>query len=156
TPAVPGPGGTPGSPAPTGAPTPGTPLPGPGLPGQGLPGQGATPPPRAPIGPVVNGDGLSYRLVQRDSGYYEGLLIITNRSDRPMRAWSLTFEAPGRNVKNVWGGELVRGGDKVRVRNLENAPPIPPGATWEVRFGAEGSPLPPERCRFNDRDCGFD
>ncbi|WP_116024360.1 cellulose binding domain-containing protein [Thermomonospora umbrina] len=143
----PGPGSPPGAPVPV--PSQGAPYP-----GQGTPG--ATPPPRAPIGPVVNGDGLKYQLVQRDPGYYEGLLIITNRGDRPMKEWTLTFEVPADRVKNVWGGELVRGGDTVEIRSLMGARPIPPGATFEVRFGAEGAPDTPGRCRFNDRSCGFE
>ncbi|WP_103936349.1 cellulose binding domain-containing protein [Thermomonospora echinospora] len=158
-PASPGPGGsgvpTPGpsgpgtTPAPSGPPQQGTGQP----PGQGVPSP--APPPREPIGPVVEGDGLTYQLVQRDPGYYEGLLIITNRGNRPMKEWKLTFRTHGANVKNVWGGELVRGGERVEIRNLDGAPAIPPGATWEVRFGAEGAPAAPKGCRLNDRGCGL-
>jgi hypothetical protein len=149
TPGPSGPGAPPGvTPAPSGPPQDvGQP------PGQNAPSP--APPPRAPIGPVVEGKGLTYQLVQRDPGYYEGLLIITNRGDEPMKEWTLTFRAPGGNVKNVWGGELVRGGDRVTIRNLDGAPAIQPGATWEVRFGAEGAPATPGDCRLNDRGCGF-
>jgi hypothetical protein len=154
-----------GGPGGSGAPTPESSGPGatpaPSGPPQGVerpPGQGApptAPPPTAPIGPVVEGKGLTYRLVQRDPGYYEGLLIITNRGDKPVKEWTLTFRTPGANVKNIWGGELVHGGDRVEIRNLDGAPAIPPGATWEVRFGAEGAPATPKDCRLNDRGCGF-
>lgn len=149
--AAPDPGtGTPppdAAPEPTGAPPSDAPAP------DGPPPQGA--PPRAPIGPVLTGDGLTYQLVQQDPGYFEGLIIITNRGSAPITNWSLTFQVPGANVKNIWGGRLVRGGASVEIRNLHGAPALQPGAVWEVRFGAEGTPVRPQHCLFNGRSCGF-
>ncbi|MBA9007312.1 cellulose binding domain-containing protein [Thermomonospora cellulosilytica] len=144
----PGTGTPPGTaPAPTDAPTAGAPAPGP-------PTQAA--PPRTPIGPVLTGDGLTYQLVQQDPGYFEGLVVITNRGSAPVTDWSITFQINGANVKNVWGGRLVRGGTSVEIRNLDGAPAVGPGATWEVRFGAEGTPAQPRDCLFNGRSCGFE
>lgn len=153
--APPGAGGS-GVPAPAqDAPAPGA-SPQDGAPAPGRAPADPTPPPRDPIGPVLRGKGLTYRLVQHDPGYYEGLLIITNHGAEPMREWTITFETPGADVKHVWGGELVRGGDRVQIRSLDGAPQIPPGGTWEVRFGAAGSPVEPRKCRFNDRECGLE
>jgi hypothetical protein len=115
----------------------------------------APPPTVAPVGPVVPGKGITYQLVQRDPGYFEGKLVITNRSDRPMKDWKITFTAPGGNVKNIWGARLVRKGGQVEIQNLENAPAIQPGATWDVQFGAEGTASDPENCRLNGKPCGF-
>ncbi|WP_119729181.1 cellulose binding domain-containing protein [Thermomonospora amylolytica] len=144
----PGTGTPPGTaPAPTDVPTAGAPPPGP-------PTQAA--PPRTPIGPVLTGDGLTYQLVQQDPGYFEGLVVITNRGSAPVTDWSITFQINGANVKNVWGGRLVRGGTSVEIRNLDGAPAVGPGATWEVRFGAEGTPAQPRDCLFNGRSCGFE
>jgi cellulase/cellobiase CelA1 len=103
----------------------------------------------------VQGDGITYQLVQRDPGYYEGKFVVTNRTGRPMTDWTLTFQVPGGNVKNIWGARLTRGGAAVEIRNLENARPIPPGATWEVQFGAEGAATDPSGCRLNGEPCGF-
>ncbi|WP_395108676.1 cellulose binding domain-containing protein [Actinomadura sp. SCN-SB] len=139
-----------GSPAPGGAPDGG---PG-GAPGSQAPDGGVPEPTAPPIGPVVTGDGITYQLVQRDPGYFEGKLVITNRSREPMRAWRITFTVPDANVKNIWGGRLVRKGEKVEISNLENAPAIQPGATWEIQYGAEGSPVQPEKCRLNGEPCG--
>ncbi|HEY8414912.1 MAG TPA: cellulose binding domain-containing protein [Thermaerobacter sp.] len=152
--AAPDPGTPPGAdPAPTEAPTAEAPEPG-APPSQDAPPSQAAPP-RAPIGPVMTGDGLTYRLVQQDPGYFEGLIVITNRGSAPITNWSLTFQVPGANVKNIWGGRLVRGGADVEIRNLDGAPALQPGATWEVRFGAEGTPTQPRYCLFNGRSCGF-
>jgi cellulose binding protein with CBM2 domain len=144
-------GAPPGVPNPTaGSPQPGRP------PGSAVPQPtGPAAPPTAPIGPVLRGRDLTYQLVQQDPGYFEGLVIVTNRSSKPLKSWTLTFQTPKANVKNIWGAELVHGGDKVEIRSLEGAPPIPPGAAWEIRFGAEGSPVAPGNCMFNGQSCGL-
>ncbi|MFP3968998.1 cellulose binding domain-containing protein [Actinomadura fulvescens] len=109
----------------------------------------------APVGPVKSGNGITYQLMQQDPGYYEGRLVFTNRTGKPMTAWKITFDAPGANVKNIWGGRLVRKGDRVEIQNLKGAPPVPPGATWEVQYGAEGVAADPKGCKINGRACGF-
>jgi hypothetical protein len=151
----------PAEPVPTGAGAPASPgttqSPAPGqapAPSQS-PGLQAPPPTVAPVGPVVPGKGITYQLVQRDPGYFEGKLVITNKTGEPMTDWKITFDAPGANVKNIWGARLVRKGDKVEIQNLENAPAIPPGATWDVQFGAEGPAGDPKNCRLNGKPCGF-
>ena len=150
--ATPEPGATTGAPEPPQGQDPGQDPGGdPGQePGGTAPGRGAP-----PAGPVRQGDGVTYQLVQHDPGYYEGRFVITNRTGRPLTDWTITFQVPGGNVKNVWGGLLVRGGSSVEIRNLVNARPIPPGATWEVQFGAEGAATDPRLCRVNGRPCGF-
>ncbi|GAA4068777.1 hypothetical protein GCM10022214_24720 [Actinomadura miaoliensis] len=104
---------------------------------------------------MVRGEGITYQVVQQDPGYFEGEFAVTNRTGRPLTNWRITFDAPGANVKNIWGGRLVRGGSTVEIQNAEGARPIPVGATWEVRFGAEGTPSGPENCRVNGSPCGF-
>ncbi len=42
----------------------------------------------------MEGKGITYQLVQQDEGYFEGKIVITNRTDRPMKTWKLTFRAP--------------------------------------------------------------
>ncbi|TDC19484.1 cellulose binding domain-containing protein [Actinomadura bangladeshensis] len=125
--------------------------------GQPPAGRPGTPPPAttAPIGPLVEGEGITYQLVQRDEGYFEGRMVITNRTDRPMKTWKLTFRAPGADVKNIWGARLVHGGEKVEIRNLDGVPAIPPGGTWDVQFGAAGPASTPKGCELNGRTCGF-
>ncbi|MFI6520215.1 cellulose binding domain-containing protein [Spirillospora sp. NPDC050679] len=139
------PGAAPGQ---SGAPS-GTPAPTAGQPSPSAP---ATTPPAGPLKP---GDGISYQLVQRDPGYFEGRLVITNRGAEPMKGWRLTFEVPGGHVRNIWGGELVRRGSKVEIRSLDGAAPIEPGGTWEVQYGAAGSAADPKGCRLDGRPCGF-
>ncbi|WP_285497037.1 cellulose binding domain-containing protein [Actinomadura sp. NBRC 104425] len=115
------------------------------------------PPPLSapPPGPLVRGEGITYQVVQQDPGYFEGEFAVTNRTGAPLTNWRITFEVPGANVKNIWGGRLVRGGSAVEIRNVEGARPIPVGATWQVRFGAEGTPSDLENCRVNGSPCGF-
>ncbi|NEA21341.1 cellulose binding domain-containing protein, partial [Actinomadura bangladeshensis] len=125
--------------------------------GQPPAGQPGTPPPAttAPIGPLIEGKGITYQLVQRDEGYFEGKMVITNRTDRPMKTWKLTFRTPGADVKNIWGARLVHGGEKAEIRNLDGAPAIPPGGTWDVQFGAAGPASTPKGCELNGGTCGF-
>lgn len=113
------------------------------------------PPTTAPVGPLRTGDGITYQLVQQDPGYFESRMVITNRSTRPLRSWKITFEAPGANVRNIWGGRLVRRGSKVEIHNLPDGVPLPPGATWQIQYGASGTPVDPKGCRLGDKPCGF-
>ncbi|GAA4228660.1 hypothetical protein GCM10022254_19210 [Actinomadura meridiana] len=141
----------PGEPSPSGAPAV-TPTPSGGA--VGRPSE-APAVPTAPIGPVRKGDGITYQLVEQSEGYFEGQLVITNRTDRPMRTWRLTFQVPGANVRNIWGARLVSGGANPEIVNLEGAPAIPPGETWDVRFGAAGATSTPKGCELNGEPCGF-
>ncbi|KAB2342436.1 hypothetical protein F8566_38465 [Actinomadura rudentiformis] len=126
-------------------------------------GAGAVPPtapvpptPTAPpVGPVVSGNGITYQLMQQDPGYYEGRMVFTNRTGKPMKSWKITFDAPGANVKNIWGARLVRKGDRVEIQPLKGAPPVPPGATWEIQYGAAGTAANPKGCKINGKACGF-
>lgn len=135
-----------------------TPAPGGGAPDAGAPTETppeAAPPATPPARPVLRGDGVTYRVVQEDPGYFEGEFVLTNRTGGPLTTWRIAFDAPGANVKNIWGGRLVRGGAHVEIENLPGAPAIPPGAEFKVRFGAEGAPSGPDRCRVNGSPCGF-
>ncbi|TDD37410.1 hypothetical protein E1287_08550 [Actinomadura sp. KC06] len=148
--------GDPGGPPPGQAPAtpPSTAGPSGGVPGQ-PPASQAPAAPSAPIGPVLDGDGITYQLVQQSQGYYEGKMVLTNSTDRPMRTWRLTFQVPGAVVKNIWGARLVSGGSSVEITNLDGAPAIPPGGTWDVQFGASGATSTPKNCKLNGRPCGF-
>lgn len=151
------------APAPTGGDPQGgaPPAPPAGRPSAEPPGQAPAPPPApppvptAPIGPVMEGDGITYQLVQQDEGYFEGRMVITNRTGRPMRTWKITFRTPGADVKNIWGGKLVEGGERAVIENLDGAPAIPPGGTWAVQFGASGATTAPKGCKLNGEACGF-
>ncbi|POM24606.1 Cellulose binding domain protein [Actinomadura rubteroloni] len=114
------------------------------------------PTPGEPPAPVVTGSGgVTYQLVEQDAGYYEGRIVFTNTTGKPLAKWKLTFSAPDGNVKNVWGGRLVHGGAKAEIQQAPGAAPIPAGASFEVRFGVEGTPATPRDCRVNGRSCGF-
>jgi hypothetical protein len=103
----------------------------------------------------VTGDGITYRLVQQDHGYYEGRFVITNRTGRPMATWRVSFDAPGSDVRSVWDARLVRGGARPVIENADGADPIPPGGTMDVQFGASGTPAMPGACLVNGAACGF-
>ncbi|KAB2357578.1 cellulose binding domain-containing protein [Actinomadura montaniterrae] len=114
---------------------------------------GARPAPR--VGTVVTGNGITYQVVQRDDGYFEGRFVITNRTGRPMAAWRLSFDAPGADVRTVWDARLVRAGAHPVMQNADGADPIPPGGTMDVQFGASGTPAMPGACLLNGAACGF-
>ena len=118
--------------------------------------QPASPPaPTAPVGPVQQGNGITYQLTKQDEGYFEGHLVITNRTGTPMNTWKLAFTTPGAVVKNVWGAKIVKRGELVELANLDGAAAIQPGATWDIRFGASGPKTDPQACWLNGKACGF-
>ncbi|HEU5028970.1 MAG TPA: cellulose binding domain-containing protein [Spirillospora sp.] len=114
---------------------------------------GTRPAPR--VGTVVTGNGITYQVVQRDDGYFEGRFVITNRTGRPMAAWRLSFDAPGADVRTVWDARLVRAGAHPVIENADGADPIPPGGTMDVQFGASGAPAMPGACLLNGAACGL-
>ncbi|QFG25308.1 cellulose binding domain-containing protein [Actinomadura sp. WMMB 499] len=103
----------------------------------------------------LQGVGVTYEVGQRDSGYYEGTFVLTNRTGAPMTSWRLSFVVPGGDVRNVWGGRLVQGGERVVIENAAGAAAVPPGGTVTVRFGAAGVPAAPAECVLNGAGCGL-
>jgi cellulose binding protein with CBM2 domain len=144
---VPGPGGS--SAPPRSAPVSPEPVP------SSAPPRAGGAPGGAPAGAAPNGLAMPYRTVQRELGYFEGVVTVTNRTSAPLSAWELSFSYPGAQVRTVWGGVLVQAGSQVTIRNDPATGPIPPGGTYAVRFGAGGVPSAPGGCRFGGRECGF-
>jgi hypothetical protein len=116
---------------------------------------GAVPSGTVPGGAAPNGLAMPYRTVQRDQGYFEGTVTVTNRTSAPLSTWELSFSYLGAQVRTVWGGVLVQAGSQVIIRNDPRTGPIPPGGTFAVKFGAGGAPSMPQSCRFGGRECGF-
>ncbi|RSN46544.1 cellulose binding domain-containing protein, partial [Actinomadura sp. WAC 06369] len=126
------------------------------------PSAGTSPPPAGASGgpvagaePPPGGDGVTFQVVEDGPGYYEGSFVVTNRTGRPLASWRLTFLAPGSDVRNVWGGRLVRGGERAVIENAPGAAAVPPMGTVTVRFGAAGEPVPPAECVLNGAGCGL-
>ncbi|MEO5877034.1 MAG: cellulose binding domain-containing protein [Streptosporangiaceae bacterium] len=159
----------PGSAAPDGAvptspavPSPSAPMqsvPSQSVPSQSVPSASDTPQPDqtgAPVsGTTTAGVGVSYQTVEVSPGYVEGVLTITNRTARPMPAWTVSFRYPTAKIRNVWGGVLVRSGKKIVIRNDADTAPIPVGASVSVRFGGPGLASQPLGCLLAGQPCGF-
>ncbi|MEV4256766.1 cellulose binding domain-containing protein [Spirillospora sp. NPDC049652] len=103
-------------------------------------------------GPAVQGNGISYQIVQQSQGYFEGQFTVTNPGTAPLSGWKITFTTPRADVHAIWGAELVHGGTQVEIRGTSA---IPPGGSTTIRFGATGLPARPEGCRLSGRPCGF-
>ncbi|WP_143221033.1 cellulose binding domain-containing protein [Actinomadura sp. CNU-125] len=103
----------------------------------------------------LQGDGVTYAIVQRDSGYYEGAFTLTNRTGAPLPTWRLSFRIPGADVRSAWGGRLVQGGERVVIENTPGAAAVPPGGTATITFGAAGTPAAPAECVLNGAACGL-
>ncbi|MEV5569060.1 cellulose binding domain-containing protein [Spirillospora sp. NPDC052269] len=128
-----------------------------GTPGAVPPPAGGTPPagggrPSAPPGPVKQGNGITYQIVQQSQGYFEGQFVVTNPGTAPLTGWKITFDTPRADVHTIWGAELVHGGTHVEI---DGTVAIPPGGSWTVRFGATGLPAAPQGCQLAGRACGF-
>jgi hypothetical protein len=110
----------------------------------------------APIsGTTTTGVGVSYQTVEVSSGYFEGVLTITNKTGRPMPSWTVSFSYPGSSITNVWGGVLVRSGSQVVIRNDATTAPVPVGSSIKVRFGGSGTASKPVTCLLAGEPCGF-
>ena len=103
--------------------------------------------------PFTQGRVVSYATTQREQGYFEGLLTLTNRTGAPMTGWQLTVTYPGAYIKSVWGGVLVQAGTTATIRGGAAAGSIPVGGTVQVRFGAAGTPSAPAGCTLNGGPC---
>jgi hypothetical protein len=104
---------------------------------------------------AVSGAQIAYRTVERDVGYFEGTVTITNHGAQPMPSWTLSFRYPGADIHNTWDAVLQRGGAETVLTGTATSRPIAPGATLEVRFGGSGSPSMPTDCRLNGAPCAF-
>ena len=109
----------------------------------------------APAGaqPLTRGRVVSYVTAQREPGYFEGVLTLTNRTGAPLNSWQVSFTYPGAYIKSVWGGVLVHAGGTATIRGTAAAGSIPVGATVQVRFGAAGTPSAPLGCTLNGGPC---
>jgi hypothetical protein len=103
--------------------------------------------------PFTRGRVVSYVTTLRETGYFEGLLTLTNRTGAPLAGWRVSLAYPGAYVKTVWGGVLVRAGSDAVIRGAGAAASIPPGGTVQVRFGAAGVPSAPRGCTLNGGPC---
>jgi hypothetical protein len=101
------------------------------------------------------GPRLRYRTVDRETGYFEGIITIVNAGDRPMNSWTLSFTYPGADIHNVWEAVFRRKGETVTIVNAMTAAPIAPGKKFDVQFGGAGHPTMPTGCRLNDAPCVF-
>jgi hypothetical protein len=98
---------------------------------------------------------LRYQTVERDTGYFEGTVMLVNRGDKPVTAWTLSFTYPGADIRNAWDVDLRQKGSAVVIANAPTAAPIAPGHSFEVRFGGAGRPGTPTACRLNGAPCTF-
>ena len=116
--------------------------------------QSGAPSPAGAAGqPLTRGRVVSYTTAQREQGYFEGLLTLTNSTGAPLSGWQVTFTYPGAYIKTVWGGVLVHAGSTATIRGAAPAASIPVGGTVQVRFGASGSPSAPRGCTLNGGPC---
>jgi hypothetical protein len=110
----------------------------------------------APVtGTTTAGVGVSYQTVEVSPGYFEGTLTFTNNTGRPMPNWTVSFNYPGSNITNVWGGVLVRSGSQVTIRSDATSAPVPVGSSVSVRFGGSGTASKPATCLLAGQPCGF-
>jgi hypothetical protein len=119
----------------------------------GTPSAGGSPASAPAAAGLSKGRFVSYSTTQREQGYFEGVLMLTNRTGAPLTGWQMSFSYPGANVKNIWGGVLVQGGANPIIKGDPAAGPIPVGGTVQVRFGAAGTPSAPQGCTLNSTPC---
>ncbi len=105
--------------------------------------------------PQNPGPKFAYRTVDREVGYFEGTIMVANKTTTPLTKWTLSFTYPGADVHNAWEVALQQTGQYVIINSKPDALPIKPGAEFEVRFGGAGKPSMPTDCKFNGQPCRF-
>ena len=108
-----------------------------------------------PAPPAPSGPKFAYRTVDREVGYFEGTIMVVNKTGAPLPKWTLTFTYPGADVHNAWEVTLRKTGQDVIVDSKVGTQPLAPGASFEVRFGGAGKPATPTNCTFNGQPCRF-
>jgi hypothetical protein len=121
---------------------------------------GSAPPPArtsASPGPSVNpalrSVQVSYALVKRLPGGFEGQFTIVNKSRTVIRDWRLVAVLPDDHVESAWDASFQEVGNTVTLVPPSYALNIPVGARITEQFTATGTTTRPVSCTFSGVPC---
>jgi Cellulose binding domain len=106
----------------------------------------APPPPPPPVA-------VTYSVVQRSSGGFEGRFVITNNSGSVLDGWRLTASFPGDDVMSGSGSAYQLNGSSITFDQALLQGPIGPGSSLALTVNVSGSNTSPGNCTLNGSAC---
>ena len=105
------------------------------------------------MNPALRSVQVSYTLVKRLPGGFEGQFTIVNKSRTTIRAWRLTVVLPDDHVESAWDASFQETGNTVTLVPPPYALSIPVGARITEQFTATGTTTRPVSCTFSGVPC---
>jgi Cellulose binding domain len=105
------------------------------------------------VNPALRSVQVSYTLVKRLPGGFEGQFTIVNKSRTTIRAWRLTVVLPNDHVESAWDASFQETGNTVTLVPPPYALSIPVGARITEQFTATGTTTRPVSCTFSGVPC---
>jgi hypothetical protein len=113
----------------------------------------APPPPSAAPRPAPSVT-VTYAVVQRWDGGFQGQFTIVNHTSVALTGWQISATFPGDLVDSVWGASGQADGDRLVLDAPSYQPTIPPGASQSAHFTAQGNETSPASCAIDGAACG--
>ena len=103
--------------------------------------------------PALRSAQVTYSLVRRSSGGFEGQFTIVNKGHAPLKDWKLIVVLPDDHVQSSWDGSFQETGDTVTFIPPAYALSIPARGRVIEQFTATGTTLRPVSCTFSGTPC---
>jgi hypothetical protein len=105
------------------------------------------------VTPALRTAQVSYTLVKRLPGGFEGEFTIVNKGRKPIRDWRLTVVLPDDHVESAWDASFQEAGNTVTLVPPAYALSIPAGGRVTEQFTATGTTTRPVSCTFSGGPC---
>ncbi|MGH3407917.1 MAG: cellulose binding domain-containing protein [Streptosporangiaceae bacterium] len=105
------------------------------------------------VNPALRSVQVSYTLVKRMPGGFEGQFTIVNKSRTVIRDWQLVMVLPDDHVESAWDASFQEVGNTVTLVPPSYALNIPAGARITEQFTATGTTTRPVSCTFSGVPC---
>jgi hypothetical protein len=89
-----------------------------------------------PIKYVGDGYEVEFKVVNKWLGGFQGELILTNTSDKPLENWTLAFDFE-HEITNMWNAQIVtHEANSYIIKNQGHNQDVAPGSSVNIGFGA--------------------
>lgn len=85
---------------------------------------------------IGNGYEVEFNVVNKWPGAFQGELILTNTSDKPLENWTLAFDFE-HEITNMWNAQIVtHEANSYIIKNMGHNQDIAPGSSVNIGFQA--------------------
>ena len=109
--------------------------------------------PATSVSPALRFVHVTYSLVRRWAGGFQGQFTIVNRGHTAISDWRLTVVLPDDHVESAWDASFQETGNTVTLIPPAYALSIAAGAKVTEQFTATGTTLRPVSCKFSGAPC---